>query len=278
VAALVESLPKWRDGVLVLAGLAYVLGYLSWAIYSSENGIGLSVVLDAQYFSAGIFPAIIVIAACLLAWWLRWLARWVRRPLPDSGRTVKTILDAVAFLCIVTGFALLFLMKNGATVPGLIIFAGVVAALVSSFFSREKTDRWYHRFVLGLGWLYLPLVAVIAFSFYTTRMFPDLPHAFGGPRPQCIQLDVDAAKLSANTLQLLRPRGQPDQTHQPGIMRSGNLYLIFQSSEHLFLQTSRQTSRTNRQVFRLNSSAVEGLFAVADESPTRPDAESKMTP
>src|SRR5947208_12401299 len=38
---LVENLPKWRDGTLVLAGLAYVLGYLSWGDLRIQSRVGI---------------------------------------------------------------------------------------------------------------------------------------------------------------------------------------------------------------------------------------------
>lgn len=269
--AFVENLPKWRDGTLVLAGLAYVLGYFSWAIYAYSHGLGLAPVLDAQYFAAGVLPAAIIIASCFVAWWLRWLRQWIQKPVSRSGERVKTILEGAGILLILPGFVLLFVSKRVAQIPntlatvsGILIVAGVVATIVSSLFSREKADAWYHRFLMGSAWVYLPLVGIMAFLLYTTRIFPGLPQAFGGPRPQCVQLDVDVSKVSTDTLHLLAPGWQSGHTDQSHIVRSRDLYLIFQSSEYLFLQTSRQTSATTNQAFSLKSSAVESLFPVAE--------------
>jgi hypothetical protein len=271
LGAFVENLAKWRDGTLVLAGLAYVLGYLSWAIYAANRELGLAPVLDAQYFAAGVFPAAIVIASCFVVWWLRCLRQWIKKPVSRSGKRVNTILERAGIFLVLPGFVLFFVSKWVAqiskllmTVSAVLIVVGTIAIIVSSFFSREKEDVWYHRFLMSVAWIYLPLVGVSAFLFYTTKIFPGLPQAFGGPRPQCIQLDVDVSKVSASTLHLLAPEWQESHTYQSGIVRSRSLNLIFQNSEYLFLQVDRPTPPLPNQVFKLKSSAVESLFPVAE--------------
>lgn len=270
VAALVENLPKWRDGALVLAGLAYVLGYSSWAIFAYDHGLGLAPVLDAQYFAAGVLPAAIVIASCFVAWCLRWLARWTKRPVSVSGERLKTILEAAGTFLILLGFVLLFgwrvtqISNAWGTAGAISIIAGIIAVIVSSFFSRDKTDVLYHRFLMIVAWLYLPLIGILAFLFYTSHIFPGLPQEFGGPRRQRVQLDFDVSKVSANTLHLLAPEWQDNHPSQSGIVRSRSLNLVFQNSEYLFLQADPQTPPLPSQVLKLKTSSVECLLPVAD--------------
>ena len=57
---LFKRLGEIRDSLLVLASALYFLGYLSWAFYAWEHKLGLLPVLDAQYFAAGVFPAVIL--------------------------------------------------------------------------------------------------------------------------------------------------------------------------------------------------------------------------
>lgn len=260
----VEILPKWRDATLVLAGLAYVLGYLSWAIYASEHGWGLAPVLDAQYFAAGVLPALIVISACFLGWWLRWLSQWVRKPVSSRGATIKSILETTGSLSVAVGFVFI-LLQRGARVGAGLVVSGVVALIVSSFFSRKKMDSWYHRFVLALAWVQLPLIGLSAFLFYIAKIFPGLPQPLGGPRAQCVQLDLDVSKVSAATLQLLAPDWPAAHNGQSGVARSRNLYLVLQSNEFLFVQTSRETSSTTNQPFRIRSSEVTSVIPAVDD-------------
>lgn len=266
IAALVENLPKWRDGALVLAGLAYVLGYFSWAFFAYDHGLGLAPVLDAQYFAAGVFPTAIVIASCFVAWCLRRLGKWIRGPVSPYGERLKTILEAVGSVMGLLGFVLFLVSKRViagsnalATASAVLIVVGVVGVIVSAFFSRDKADVWYHRFLMSVAWIYLPLVGTLAFLFYM-RLFPALPQEFGGPRRQRVQLDVDVSKVSTNTLHLLAPEWQESHTYQSGIVRSRSLNLVFQNSEYLFLQIDRQTPPLASQVLKLKTSAVECLL------------------
>jgi len=261
----VENLPKWRDATLVLAGVAYVLGYLSWALYASDHGWGLAPVLDAQYFTAGVLPTLIVIAACFFGWCLRLLNQWVRKPVSSMAATIQSVLEIVGFVCCVVGFILRF-NKTVAPVSVWLITAGGLSLIVSSFLSRKKSDSWYHRFVLGIAWIYLPLIGVLAFAFYLARIFPGLPQPLGGPRPECVQLDLDVSKLSTETLQLLAPDWKATPAAESRIARSRKLYLVLQSSGYLFLQTNREKSSANNQPFRLESSAVTSLVPAADNN------------
>jgi hypothetical protein len=264
--AFVENLPKWRDATLVLAGVAYVLGYLSWAIYASDHGWGLAPVLDAQYFTAGVLPALIVIAACFVGWWLRWLSQWVRRPVSALGTRIRSILEVAGILSILAGFIFVWFFRRAAPVSGaLVIVIGGVALIISSFLSRDKIDSWYHRFVLSLAWVQLPLMGICAFLFYIAKIFPVLPQPLGGPRAECVQVDLDVSKVSTETLQLLAPSWKSIPTPQAGIARSRKLYLILQSGGYLLLQTNREMSSANNQLFRLQSSAVTSLVPVKDD-------------
>jgi hypothetical protein len=120
--------------------------------------------------------------------------------------------------------------------------------------------------VLGLAWVYLPLIGTLAFLLYATRIFPDLPQAFGGPRPQRVQLDVDVSKVSPDTLRLLAPQWQSGQPSQ-SIARSRIVYLVFQSRDYVFLRIIDEASSSKSQPFRLQSSSVLSLLPVSDGQP-----------
>lgn len=47
--------------LLVVAGMTYVLGYVTWQFHAFINGLGMLPVLEAQYFLAGFIPMIIVV-------------------------------------------------------------------------------------------------------------------------------------------------------------------------------------------------------------------------
>ena len=261
-------LPKWRDATLGLAGLDYVLGYLSWAMYASDHGWGLVPVLDAQYFSAGVVPTLIAIAAFIIGWWLRRLSQWVRKPKPATRTANKrwSVLEIIGFCSIVSGFVFLFFKRNSAVGPILIVI-GMLSHIAASFLSHAQSDLWSQRFILSVAWIQLPLLGAAAVLFYIARIFPTLPQPLGGPRSECVQLDFDVAKVSAETLQLLAPEWQKTHTTNSGVARSRNLYLVLQSNEFLLLQVDRQTSSATNRPFRIKSSEVASVIPVTDQSP-----------
>src|SRR5438105_4559166 len=63
-----------RDGMLVLVAGVYILGFLSWAIYSVQENIGFIRIFDAQYFVAGILPAISI--SFIVLGWTLWRILW----------------------------------------------------------------------------------------------------------------------------------------------------------------------------------------------------------
>jgi hypothetical protein len=50
------ALGSFRDGFIVLGGVAYALGYLTWTISAWKRGLGTLPALDSQYFTTGIIP------------------------------------------------------------------------------------------------------------------------------------------------------------------------------------------------------------------------------
>lgn len=251
---------------MVLAGLAYVLGYLSWAMYASDRGLGLVPVLDAQYFAAGVLPSVIVATACFTGWWLRWVGRWVRKPVSPFGAKMRSLLELIGLICTLAGGILyLFFKRSLPVLSGVMFVIGAVVLVTSAFLSRDKIDVWYHRFVLGQAWFSLPLVGMVAFLLYAAKVFPVLPQAFGGPRPQRVQLDIDVSKISPATLHLLAPEWQSQANLS--VARSRTLRLIFQSRDYVFLQIDDEGSSAPNQSLRLQSGSVLSLVPVTDPAP-----------
>ena len=68
-----ENIGKFRDGLLVVGGLLYVLGYAVWSFNAWINGLGILPALEFQYLVAGIPPAffICVVAFLIKSIWPR---------------------------------------------------------------------------------------------------------------------------------------------------------------------------------------------------------------
>ncbi len=255
---LVRRLGELRDGLLLLAGVLYLLGYTSWALYALDTGIGLVPVLDSQYFASGIVPAVILLLFALSVRLLRNFQKWLKRPLSAKYQIMRPALGWIAAALVLVFIALKLVLKGSPAwlswfIPGYMIFM-----LVSAFFGREKGDRFFQGMGLFLIWSYTILGALWLIVGYDLKIFPQLPSELGGPKPRCAQLDIDASQLSPETrAQLL---GNLALGNNSSVFRSVPLYLIFDGSEYMLLsERAEPPSRTNT-VYRLRKEAVKAVF------------------
>lgn len=255
----VKRLGDLRDGLLLLAGVLYLLGYLSWALYALDTGIGLVPVLDSQYFAAGIVPALIVLLFVGSVRLLRRLQEWLKSPLHKNYQSVPKALSYCAGALIIIFWVLKMIF--GTSSPQWVTWlAGsvLVLMLVAAFFGRAKGDRFVQLMGLFLLWTYTIFGAVWLFLGYNLKIFPRLPSELGGPKPRCVQLDVDTSLLSAETRAQLR--GQWTASATPPVVRSVPLYLIFDGTEYVLLSDRADSLLLSKNVFRLRKESLKAMF------------------
>lgn len=208
--ALLKAIGEARDGMLVLIAGVYILGFFSWAIYSLQENIGFIRIFDAQYFVAGILPAISI--AFIVLGWTLWRILWP--PL----RLMAAILVYVLFFLIFLNGAFEFLPISVPHHPSwgtafLIFAAGLFFIPLLLIGSREALRQkplenvgWlgavyneilsYKYFVAGFGYLAIFLFLLGMFGLYVGIIYPGLPQEFGGPRARCADVILDPRALS----------------------------------------------------------------------------------
>jgi hypothetical protein len=260
---LINRLGELRDGLLLLAGFVYLLGYTSWANYALDTRIGLLPVLDAQYFAAGIVPALIILLFILSVRVLRAFQRWLKRPISDKHKTVqKTLIYIAMALFVVFGILTLIFRKNSPEWLSWLPFVFCGFIILAAFFSRAKGDLFLQRTGLFLIWSYTILGALWLILGYNLQLFPHLPSELGGPKPRCACLDLDGSQISPETRLQLRGNLATSTEH---VFRSVPVYLIFDGSEYVLLaERSDPLSRANR-VYRLRKESVKGVFPCESE-------------
>ena len=254
-----KTLGERRDGLLIGAAGLYLLGYLTWALYGLLNGIGFIPVLDAQYFAAGIVPAILIGLLLLIFKFLRAFQMWLSyAPTPRQITVAQfsILAAALAFL-----FVLLFglLEKPFGSVLALVI--GVLGLYLADLVARNRGSQITQLTTLLLVRLYT-VVGLFFWVWYATDIMPSVPTEWGGARAQCVQCDVDSAQLSPETRsQIAMPSNESTDVASPTVLRTRPLNLIFEGNEYLFLTgESGRPSRAN-PVYRLRKDAVKAVFA-----------------
>jgi hypothetical protein len=233
------------------ATIIYALGYAAWAWYSWEYQLGMPPALESQYFVAGGIPALIVLITFLALAALRALRG--RQPTEQEDRRAKWMAKVAAVL---VGGTFISNMLDAPTVGFWLFIAGTALFLVAIFLSRSETDRQAAKTATwGLAFVSV-IVALVLFMLYSSRVFPKLPVELGGPRPQCVTVDVDTRAVSPVTVLHMTGRARsPDST--VALVRSKPLQLLAQNDPFLF---APDDTTIRGRVFRVREGAIAGVF------------------
>ena len=234
-----------RDAFLFLATADYVLGYITWALYSADRALGVLPPLEGQYFFAGLVPLTLVVVAVLL----------VRALVPQSdpakrARSAKygnwfLGLGLVVFLAAQLQPAHSRLSDVATAITAGCLYVGM-ANLVRSGDRGTGFMVWVFRIAI-------PLAVLSTTVAYSTWFFPAIPLAFGGPRAECVQLDLAAGNLSVETSRRLGL--QPIAT--PSAQQSVPLWLHFRGTDGIVVSTSN--TRPVSEALYLRFEAITGM-------------------
>jgi hypothetical protein len=232
IDAWLERVGKSRDGILVVGGALYILGYIVWSINAYINKLGLLPAFESQYFIAGIVPFIIIfllfhsIKFCWthdlhLPQWLNILK--TRKWWGDIIRAVLPIAFILLKLLPGTGNLGKYFTERISLIGG--IFASVAGLLfLFAIFSidvgsndplKVRAGRtgtnWKDKFVVGMRILiavvFLFVMGTAALGFYVALIYSKLPQSLGGVRPRCAYLDLEKSGVSNETLEAILPPG-----------------------------------------------------------------------
>lgn len=252
-----KKLGERRDGLLLGAGVLYALGYLTWALYGLNNGIGFIAVFDVQYFAAGIVPAILIGLFMVVIRLLRAVEGWLKYAPTRRQLVVATILTA--FGTIAGPFFLLFLFVGTSTATWLTALSLCVSVYVAHLVARNRGSRFLQGFMIWSVRVY-GVFGFILWLLYVDRVMPLVPTEWGGAKPRCIVCDIDNAQLSPETQSRILVKTDGDKNSK--VVRTRPLNLIFDGSEYFFLtEQDGQPSAVLNPIYRLRKDAVKAVFA-----------------
>jgi hypothetical protein len=245
-----------KDLIIVLTGTLYVLGFLSWAMFSWEFGLGPVSAVDEQYLVAGIVPLLIGLVVVLAVWSLLKLSAWLAGTPSSWQRTVgRRSLTVGPFVFIAT---FVVAKATGLAITGYGILVGTLAMIIGGMLLRKDATadaRSMQKFGLRYGMLFAVVFGLAGFGMYWSRVFPRLPAALGGPSPRCVLLDIDGSRLSSETMTAILG----DKPSSGGVDRSRRLYLIRTADEFLVL-TPEPEIRHGMSVFRIDRNHLTAIM------------------
>ncbi len=255
-----RSLPK-----LQVAGIAYIWGLVFWtfAAYMAELGFIVANASNAQIVIAGFIPGLMVGFFYLVFRSLVDLPAWTSACLNSLGpQWVSALLfarNALFVSSIVAVIAGSLLNVETMTAVAIIVF---FVSLYSLLFIG-RADR-FQRIIFGVSAILFVVLFVVWMGLgYVIEVYPRLPQAFGGGRPECFDLDIQATRFTANTLENLglvyeAPRGSSPVT--------ARLYVLFRGGDSFFVSPDSTIDPTERTVIELRGDVVQAMSPCAGES------------
>lgn len=277
--AWLERVGKSRDGILIVGGALYILGYIVWSVNAYREKLGLLPAFESQYFIAGIVP----FGVMFLLWQLiraTWsdekplLARWgIGSTLTWWGNFFKLLPSIFVVASVVlsqTGLTK-YLAGRGTLVLG--VLAGVAGLLVivavfSIDFGEDlkklkpgsRETNWTQKIFLGLQFLIILAAGGFVLFIYIPFFYSKLPQSLGGVRPRCAYLDVQKNGVSKTTLNAILPLdAAPPATPmssaagvtiaaEPEITRSAKVEVLFSGSDYILIRVNKEVYEIKKDV------------------------------
>ncbi len=209
--AWLRELGTVRDGLLVIAAGVYGVGYFTWAWVAVREGLGALPALDLQYFVAGTPPLVFAGGAAICLWIARILAANALKRWPGLRSFRQRAIVMAATGALLLGIVIASRFPHDLNSRSIYFLASGIVVSVATVFLREivmagrGVANYPGIWLLGQSAVLvaraLMLTTVALFGvLYVVWIYPSIPQAFGGARPRCAHLDVDAAKFSPDTL------------------------------------------------------------------------------
>ena len=254
VSAGAKTLGERRDALLLGAGALYLLGYLTWALYGLMNDVGFIPVLDAQYFAAGILPAILLSVFIVAIRLTRVFDAWMKYP-----PTRIQLLIGRGLLIIGIAAGVCFWWRGDRTDIVTVSELGIASACVysSAVFARNRGIRGLQIIVVYFARANV-ILGLLLWLLYVKRLMPLVPPEWGGARSRCVLLDVDITQISLETGDriLEKSMGISDK-----VRRTVSVNLIFEGNDFLFLTPKGDPPSASNPVYRVRKDVVKAIFS-----------------
>jgi hypothetical protein len=220
-----RRLGEARDGLLVAVAITYGLGFLVVSFYSYREGLGLLPLLQAQYFAAGLLPAVLITLTYLA---YRWTEGLVARVLGALKRTPRFLLDVISG----TASSVLGALSWNREGTWVVI---VPAVLVAGVTGVALLSRVRHSAIKGGAQLVSVAVLALACAslstVYAIRVYPGIPQELGGVRAESARLDLVTEAMSESTLTRM-----VDYRTDAKVVRSRELKVLFVADDFLLFR------------------------------------------
>lgn len=276
---LFERVAAYQQTALLLAGIAYVFGYLSRALNAFDNNLGALPGARFEYLVGGILLLIPPVALCLFFWgvWrsVKMLAAWAAKVSGRKERVSNALLVSFV-LAMIVGIA----GDGWVNIVGMVVFSSsIIYFFIFHIVANESSSpssatiesgnvEWWQK---GLSWtgkaalyvwsavlvllsgVFLLLLFVLAVG-YGSIALKYVPQELGGVKPKCGVLDLSPEQLSPELRSLIvSPGDHLDPSSK--VIRSRPLE-VFTTSEPWLIRMPSPADGVPARSIRLDGKAV----------------------
>jgi|GEM_PF-5587402 len=253
---------KFTNSFNVLLGITstvYALGFLMWAIYAWNNGLGYLPAIREQNLVAGIIPLFIILITYLI---ITHIAKYIILACTWIAKGSKYgLLKVLLLILIVAGFIFLFIKPYAK-------YAVIVLLSCGWLFSILRGDKDSVNSGAFLATIYIKIACVFGslslLLGYLAIVFPRIPQDFGGPKPILVQLDIVRENISPQTQKIIFQSQQIADTQD--IVRTADLYLLFEGNDYLLLRKSLARKDSSYSLLKIKTESVKGIFEPASSN------------
>lgn len=268
-----------RDGVLVIAGILYILGYLFWAINAFQNNLGLLPAIESQYFVAGIVPMFVILALLLAITGIKLIREKIPAWLGPSVKGWRLVLRWIIIAWLLFGLAGFSMVSevlpegDWVTIFFYVYFISWVFFPPYPFghksegeYGETKILRFIRKFfdktfpgILATAYpVFLAVgLSTAGLNFFIEDVYPSIPQEFGGVRPRCAQLDVVADQLSVETREAILPIDSIDSENQ--VVQTIEVNVFFSGSEFMLVRPLAQEQEPKLEVYEIRTSVIQAV-------------------
>jgi hypothetical protein len=251
----VKTIGEYRDAVLVLISVDYLLGYFSWSYHAAQNDLGLVPALDAQYLVAGVLPTIILAVGIGLVIAHVRFSRWTSKdPSPHRYRW-GTALGFLGLSLAIVGVVAGFVYKSAVDAWSVSVAAGgAYVMMLGAILQGPKGDKIFRYYGLSVLWIVVAATPLVLFLFYFEKVLAEVPAALGGPEPRCVRIDYVADQLTPGTRVNLASKETVASAVLPvaPVIQTGPVDLLFSGPEFTMV-------RARGKVYSLSKEAIRAL-------------------
>jgi hypothetical protein len=215
-----QSLGKIKENFLIIFGLVYGVGYLSWSFYATINSLGIVPAFDLQYIIAGIYPSLLIL---FFIWMFKLRKRLIiyqdknlNRKAVGKFKFLRIFFIALPYILVVIAGLLAVLLGDNDKWDNVnvaaLVFVYIIVSLYILALSWQPSDVniiWmitfplsflkkfigsyryakYFRIVNKIARVYLQSILTFFFIILTLIAFygyiyPNIPQEMGGVKPK----------------------------------------------------------------------------------------------